>query len=111
MSGITAEESFRRWHRPWKERVSEEARPFSHGTVFRGPSLADYWAYNCIRVDRPMDAEEMIAAADRELACCAHRFVEWMVPMPDETGAAILVPAAANRQRRPGTRVARQSTG
>ncbi|HWD64832.1 MAG TPA: GNAT family N-acetyltransferase [Solirubrobacteraceae bacterium] len=30
-----------------------------------------------------MDAREMIAAADRELADCAHRFVEWMIPMPE----------------------------
>ncbi len=34
-----------------------------------------------------MTAGEMIAAADRELAGCAHRFVEWLVPMPD--GVAI----------------------
>jgi len=30
-----------------------------------------------------MDASEMIAAADRELAGCAHRLCEWMTPMPD----------------------------
>src|SRR5436305_10378935 len=30
-----------------------------------------------------MDAGEMIAAADRELADCALRYVEWMIPMPD----------------------------
>jgi hypothetical protein len=30
-----------------------------------------------------MDAGETIAAADRELADCAHRYVEWMIPMPD----------------------------
>jgi GNAT superfamily N-acetyltransferase len=30
-----------------------------------------------------MDAGEMIAAADRELVGCAHRFVEWLIPMSD----------------------------
>ena len=30
-----------------------------------------------------MDADELIAAGDRELADCAHRLVEWMIPMPD----------------------------
>lgn len=30
-----------------------------------------------------MGAGELIAAADRELADCAHRFVEWLIPMPD----------------------------
>jgi ribosomal protein S18 acetylase RimI-like enzyme len=84
VSGITGEEAFRRWHLPWKERVCEEVRPFSHGTVFRSPHLPDYWTYNCILLERPMEAGDMIAAADRELAGCAHRSVEWMVPMPDE---------------------------
>ena len=28
-----------------------------------------------------MDTGEMIAAADRELVDCAHRYVEWMIPM------------------------------
>jgi GNAT superfamily N-acetyltransferase len=83
MSGLTFEERFRRWQLPWKERVCEEVRPFSHGTVFRSPRHPDFWEYNCIRLDRPMDAGEMIAAADRELADCAHRYVEWMIPMPD----------------------------
>src|SRR3954451_13394181 len=30
-----------------------------------------------------MKAGEMVAAADRELSGCAHRFVEWTIPMPD----------------------------
>lgn len=30
-----------------------------------------------------MSTAEMITAADRELAGCAHRFVEWTIPMPD----------------------------
>src|SRR5436305_4646414 len=83
MPGLTAEEKFRKWHRPWKERVCDEVRTFSHGTVFRSPRHPDFWEYNCIRLDREMDAGEMIAAADRELGGCAHRFVEWMIPMPD----------------------------
>jgi ribosomal protein S18 acetylase RimI-like enzyme len=83
MSDVTAEETFRRWHLPWKERVCEEVRPFSHGTVFRSPRHPDFWEYNCIRLDRPMEAGEMIATADRELVGCAHRLVEWMIPMPD----------------------------
>lgn len=82
MSDVTAEERFRRWHLPWKKRVCEEVRPFSHGTVFRSPRHPDFWDYNCIRLDRPMEADEMIAAADRELVGCAHRLVEWMIPMP-----------------------------
>jgi GNAT superfamily N-acetyltransferase len=83
MSGLTAEERFRQWHLPWKERVCDEVRPFSHGTVFRSPCHPDFWEYNCMRLDRPMDAGEMIAAADRELVGCSHRLVEWIIPMPD----------------------------
>ena len=83
MSDVTAGERFRRWHVPWKERVCEEVRPFSHGLVFRSPRHPDFWEYNCIRVDRPMVASDMIAAADRELVGCAHRLAEWMTPMPD----------------------------
>lgn len=83
MSGLTGEERFRQWHLCWTERVCEEVRPFSHGTVLRSPRHPDYWEYNCIRLDRPMDTGEMIAAADRELVDCAHRYVEWMIPMPD----------------------------
>jgi GNAT superfamily N-acetyltransferase len=83
MSEGIAEERFRRWYLPWKERVCEEVRPFSHGTVFRSPRRPDFWEYNCIRLDRPLDADEMIAAADRELADCPHRLVEWTIPMPD----------------------------
>jgi GNAT superfamily N-acetyltransferase len=30
-----------------------------------------------------MEAGEMVAAADREFAGCAHRLVEWLMPMPD----------------------------
>jgi GNAT superfamily N-acetyltransferase len=52
--------------------------------VFRSPHRRDYWDYNCLRLDRPMDADDMIAAADRELAGCPHRLVEWMIPMPDD---------------------------
>ena len=83
MSEVAAAARFRRWHLPWKERVCEEARPFSHGVVFRSPRHPDFYEYNCIRLDRPMEAGDMIAAADRELTGCAHRFVEWMIPMPD----------------------------
>src|SRR5512142_1221552 len=82
MSDIRAEERFRRWHLPWKERVCEDVRPFSHGTVLRSPRHPDFWEYNCIRLDRPMEAREMVAAADRELGGCAHRLVEWSIPMP-----------------------------
>jgi GNAT superfamily N-acetyltransferase len=83
MSGFEAERRFRRWHVPWKGRVCEEVRQFSHGTVFRSPRHPDFWEYNCIRLDRPMKASEMIVAADRELVGCAHRFADWMMPMPD----------------------------
>jgi ribosomal protein S18 acetylase RimI-like enzyme len=83
MSEVTAEERFRRWYLPWKERICEDVRSFSHGTVFRTVRHPDYWEYNCIRLNRPMEAGEMIAAGDRELDGCAHRLVEWMIPMPD----------------------------
>lgn len=83
MSHITDQQRFRRWYLPWKERVCEVVRPFSHGMVFRSPRHPDFWEYNCIRLDRAMEAGEMIAAADRALAGCAHRLVEWMTPMPD----------------------------
>lgn len=89
MSGLTGEERFRQWHLPWTERVCEEVRPFSHGTVLRSPRHPDYWEYNCIRLDRPMDAGEMIAAADRELVDCPHRYVEWMIPMPEQVLGAL----------------------
>jgi GNAT superfamily N-acetyltransferase len=80
---VTAEETFRRWYLPWKERVCDEVRPFSHGTVLRSRRYPDFWDYNCLRLDRPMETVELIAVADRELADCAHRLVEWLVPMPD----------------------------
>lgn len=79
----TEEEQFNRWHRPWKARVCGVVRSFSHGTVFRSQRHPDFWEYNCIRLDRAMDASEMVLSADRELADCAHRLVEWMIPMPD----------------------------
>jgi ribosomal protein S18 acetylase RimI-like enzyme len=77
-----AEDKFWRWHRPWKVRICDEVRPVSHGTVFRSARYPSYWEYNCVRLERAMDASEMIALADRELADCTHRFVEWMIPMP-----------------------------
>ena len=83
MSQITAETRFRSWHLRWTERVCEDTRPFSHGVGFRSPRHPALWEYNCIRLDRPMQAAEMIAAANRELVDCAHRFAEWMIPMPD----------------------------
>jgi ribosomal protein S18 acetylase RimI-like enzyme len=84
MVALTEQERFHRWHMPWKERVCAEVRPFSHGTVFRSPRHPQFWELNCVRLERPMGAEEMIAAADRELDGCAHRLVDWTVPMPDD---------------------------
>lgn len=89
MAEVTAGARFRCWHLRWKERICEEVRPFSHGMVLRSARYPDFWEYNCIRLDRPMDAGEMIAAADRELAGCAHRLVEWMVPMPDRVAGEL----------------------
>jgi ribosomal protein S18 acetylase RimI-like enzyme len=83
MADLTTEERFRRWHRPWKERVCDEVTPFSHGMVLRSARYPDFWEYNCIRLDWPMGASEMIAATERALSGCAHRFAEWMIPMPD----------------------------
>jgi ribosomal protein S18 acetylase RimI-like enzyme len=83
MSEVTAEERFRRWYVPWRERICEDVRSFSHGTVLRSARYPDYWKCNCIWLDRPLQAGAMIAAADRELVGCAHRFVEWLIPMPD----------------------------
>ena len=77
------QEDFRRWYVPWKERVCDEVRPFSHGTVLRSRRHPDFWEYNCVRLERPMGTGELIAVADRDLADCAHRLVEWMIPMPD----------------------------
>jgi ribosomal protein S18 acetylase RimI-like enzyme len=81
---MTPEQAFRHWYGPWKERVCEESWPFSHGIVFRSRRLPDYWEYNCLRLEKPVRADQMVAFADRELADCAHRLVEWMTPMPDE---------------------------
>jgi GNAT superfamily N-acetyltransferase len=92
VSDVTSAERFQRWHLPFKERVCEEVRLFSHGKVFRSPRFLDYWEYNCIRVERPMDASEMIAAADRELVGCAHRLAEWVIPMPDRVLAELREP-------------------
>lgn len=83
MAEPTPEEAFRRWHLPWKERVCDEVRPIATGIVLRSRRRPDFWEYNCVRLDRPIEAEEMIAVADRELAGCAHRFVEWLTPIPD----------------------------
>jgi GNAT superfamily N-acetyltransferase len=84
MRELELEEEFRRWHLAWKAQVCEEVRQFSDGLVLRSPSHPSYWEYNCVRLDRPMGATEMIALADRELADCAHRLVEWTIPMPDQ---------------------------
>ncbi len=86
---VTAQERFWRWYLPWKARVCEQVRPFSHGTVFRSPRHPDFWEYNCIRLERPMEADEMIAAADRELRGCAHRLVEWTIPIPDRVAGEL----------------------
>lgn len=83
MAEVAAEEAFRRWHVPWKERVCDEVRPCPHGTVFRSRRHPDFWEYNCVRLEEPVDAREMVALANRELAGCAHRFVEWLIPIPD----------------------------
>src|SRR4051794_22766251 len=53
------------------------------------PALPRLWEYNCIRLDRTMEAGEMIAAAERELTGCAHRFVEWTIPMPDSVAGEL----------------------
>ena len=83
MLDVRAEEAFRRWYVPWKERVCDEVSPFSHGTVLRSRRYPDFWEYTCLRLDRPMEPGDLIAVADREFADCAHRLVEWLVPMPD----------------------------
>jgi hypothetical protein len=80
---VTAEEAFRRWYVPWKYRICDEVSPFSHGTVLRSRRYPDVWEYNCLRLNRPMETGDLIAVADREFAGCAHRLVEWLVPMPD----------------------------
>ena len=84
-----AQERFLAWERAWKQRVCDQVTPFSHGDVFKSQRYPDYWSFNCIQLARPMAAQEMIDAADRELADCRHRFAEWMVPMPDEVGAEL----------------------
>jgi ribosomal protein S18 acetylase RimI-like enzyme len=83
MSQVTEEERFRRWYVPWRERICEDVRSFSHGTVLRSARYPDSWECNCLRLDRPLKAGAMIAAADRELVGCPHRFVEWLIPVDD----------------------------
>jgi ribosomal protein S18 acetylase RimI-like enzyme len=79
-----AEARFLGWHRTWKRRVCDQVTLFSHGQVYRSARYPDYWSYNCIEVERPMSAQEMVEAADHQLADCPHRFAEWVVPMPEE---------------------------
>lgn len=68
--------------------MAEEVLPFSHGTAFLSPSRPDYWEYNCIRIERPIDAEGAIAATDVLLADCRHRLIEWAIPMEEEVVVA-----------------------
>jgi GNAT superfamily N-acetyltransferase len=86
---VAIEEEFRHWHLPAKERLCEVVRPFSHGMVLRHSRYPDFWDYNCIRLDRPMAAGEMIEAADQALADCRHRLAEWTVPIPAEVASEL----------------------
>jgi len=86
---VCAEQRFRSWHLPWKEQVCDEVKHFSHGAVLRSPRHPDFWEYNCVRLERPMEASEMVAVCDRELGDCAHRLAEWTIPMPDRVVAAL----------------------
>jgi len=61
---VCAEQRFRSWHLPWKEQVCDEVKHFSHGAVLRSPRHPDFWEYNCVRLERPMEASEMVAVCD-----------------------------------------------
>lgn len=64
----------------------DSVEPWQHGSVLRTPSVPNYWDVNAVRVEAAdVSAPEMLAAADRYLADCAHRKLE----IEDEaTGAA-----------------------
>ena len=64
----------------------DSVEPWQHGSVLRTPSVPNYWDVNAVRVEAAdVSAPEMLAAADRYLADCAHRKLD----IEDEaTGAA-----------------------
>ena len=67
------------WRRMIAARVADDIRPWEHGTVVRLSEFPTYYQYNLLRVegaDPGLSADELIAAADRELAGLAHRRIE-----------------------------------
>ena len=67
------------WHHGRHEAVCDVLREWPGGTVARASRYADYWDYNVVRVERPVDmgADELIAVADRELAGLRHRRIDF----------------------------------
>ena len=67
------------WRRMIAARVADDIRSWEHGTVVRANDFPTYYQYNLLRVeggDPGLDAEALVAAADRELEGLAHRRIE-----------------------------------
>jgi GNAT superfamily N-acetyltransferase len=117
------------WRRAQDELTCDTAEPWAHGTVYRTPSVPDFWDGNFVRVDDWLDGLAMFVAAEELLAGCAHRkldvtdedvgaaarayfaTLEWMNerlammrrtgPVPDVRGHEVLeVPVEATRNLR-----------
>lgn len=59
--------------------VCDRFEPWEHGTAVRATDIPTFHAYNCVRVERPVEgveATELAAAADRLQHGLAHRQVE-----------------------------------
>jgi GNAT superfamily N-acetyltransferase len=77
------------WRHAQHAAVGERFEPWEHGTAVFAPAVSGFWTYNSVRVEGPdagLDADGLVAAADRLQAELGHRHVE----VEDEaTGARV----------------------
>ena len=73
--------------------MCDVVEPWEHGTVVRATRYPTYYSYNLVRVeDEPgVDAEELVAFADRALEGLEHRRLEFDVVEAGEARRAALV--------------------
>jgi len=69
----------RDWLRANQAAVCDVQEPWAHGTVLRATRYPTYYSFNMIRVEEEpaMDAQELAAFADRELAGFHHRRIDF----------------------------------